>query len=188
MMLKRGGMIMKKNMYAATVEATSTRTAFAIPTNGDFTSLLDPKVNRYPPLVSRPSYICEKSPSFQIKLAKEDLERGRNHFFKNKILTIWKSKRSFVEIVPQFPKPFAPIIYQMVYQAMSPFLASAYKEDFQLPLLSFTFFSWLQYTRLTAQMMGEMREAEDWGEIKQFFHHCVQYEWLHDLFAGKDHS
>jgi hypothetical protein len=174
----------KKNMYAA-AEATSARIPFAMPKNGDLTSLLDPEVNRYPPFVSQPLYIREESPSFQVKLTKADLEHGQNRFLKNKILNIWRSTRSFVEMVPQFPKPFELIIYQTVYQAMHPFLVSAYEEDFQLPLLSFTFFSWLQYIRLAAQMRGEMEEAEDWKQIEQFFHQCVQYQLLYDLFAGK---
>jgi hypothetical protein len=183
MMLKIGGMIMKKNMYA-TAEAIYP-TSFAIPQNEGSTPFLDPEVYRYPPLVSQPLYIREESPSFQVKLTKADLEHGRNRFLKNKILNIWRDKRLFLKLVPQLPKSFESLIYQMTYQAISPFLVSAYEEDFQLPLLSFTFFSWLQYTRLTAQMMGEIEEAEDWKQIEQFFHQCVQYQLLYDLFAGK---
>jgi hypothetical protein len=182
MMLKKGGLFMKKNIYSVS-EVSSYRTPFTFSSEKDFSPSPEPEENkyRYPPLVPDSLHICEES-SFYVKLKKGDFERYQKSFLKKKIIHIWKRERSIIKIAASSAL-FELIIYT-VYQEMRPFLFAAYAEDFQLPLASFTFFSWLQYNQLVAQMIGKIEEAGDWEEIQQFFHHCMQDPLLYDFLGN----
>ncbi|WP_232356949.1 MULTISPECIES: hypothetical protein [Thermoactinomyces] len=64
-------------------------------------------------------------------------------------------------------------------------LIQSYEEDFNIPLIPFTLFGWLQYVKLTAQITGKAKDAKQWDEMALFFQQCHKNDLLTDLFEQR---
>lgn len=137
----------------------------------------------YPSYRRNTSYISEKPSNFCIKLEKEDRERYLNSFLKKKIMSIWKQQRPLVKAAPMLPELLETTIYRDVYQKLKPLISVSYAEDFDLPLMPFTLFGWLQYAKITAQIVGKHLDAAYWDELTDFIHQCSKKDLLDDLYS-----
>jgi hypothetical protein len=121
------------------------------------------------------SGIAESRSHFSVRLNREDQERYLNSFMKKKLLQIWKKQRPLFQAAPHLPELLQ----------LKRFLSASYKEDFPFPLVPFTLHSWLQYTRLTAQITGKHADALCWEEMGQFLRHTACQEWLDEWCSSQ---
>jgi hypothetical protein len=127
--------------------------------------------------------VRENKPSFRVPLDPKDQDRYRNSFLKKRMLHIWKKQRPLVHAAAKLPETLEITILKSAYRELEPILMSCYKEDFSFPFIPFSFFGWLQYVKLTAQITERQQEAALWQELSQFFQQCHQHQLLNDLFV-----
>jgi hypothetical protein len=137
---------------------------------------------RKPPIPFSRQYVAERFTNFSVRLDRTDQERYVRSFLKKRILQVWSKKRLLVMASSKFPPPIETAILGSVWHEIKPLIPSAYREDFELPLIPFTLFGWLQYLKLTAQIVGRPLEAQYWDEMTRFAIICSESNLLDELF------
>lgn len=127
--------------------------------------------------------VRENKPTFHVQLDKKDQDRYCNSFLKKRMLHLWKKQRPLIIAAAKLPESLEVTVFKSAYREMQPILLSCYKEDFSFPFIPFSFFGWLQYVKLTAQITERHQDAVYWQEMSQFFQRCHQYQLLNDLFV-----
>ncbi|SEN71255.1 hypothetical protein [Lihuaxuella thermophila] len=177
---------MKKNLYSLSgaLTAISKRCSpLGILENLSLRHYYSRTAHSYPSYRRNTSHISEQPSNFSIKLDKEDRERYLNSFLKKKIISIWKQQRPLVKAAPTLPELLETTVYRDVCQKLKPLISMSYAEDFDLPLMPFTLLGWLQYSKITAQIVGKQMDAVYWDELTNFIHQCSKKELLHDLYS-----
>lgn len=121
----------------------------------------------------RKSYGPEKNPRL--------FDQYLNSFNKKRLLRIWEKNRKQVQIAPHLPEIIERLIYENVYEELSPLLKTCYQEDFHLPYLEITLQSWLQQLKLTAIELKREWDELYWEELSQFIQKCSKKQLLSDL-------
>jgi hypothetical protein len=128
--------------------------------------------------------ISEEPSNFSIPLKKKDQERYLNSFLKKKLLQLWKKHRHILSVShPSEEKTNQE--RKQIYEELKMLLIQSYEEDFNIPLIPFTLFGWLQYVKLTAQITGKAKDAKQWDEMALFFQQCHKNHLLTDLFEQR---
>ncbi|MBA4493594.1 hypothetical protein ACFO25_04270 [Paenactinomyces guangxiensis] len=176
---------MKKNIYslsgARTIISKTQSSPIGLMDHLQSKEMHGSTSHSYSSFHSEAPYISEELSKFGLKLGEKDRERYVNSFLKKKVLTIWKGQRPLIKAAPMLPKLLETTIYQNVYLELKPMISVSYHEDFDLPLMPFTLFGWLQYAKLAARTAGKQCDILYWDELVEFFQQCSNLELLNDL-------
>ncbi|WP_124726573.1 hypothetical protein [Staphylospora marina] len=164
---------MKKNRYviprARSIFPISLDSAAGMP---------DKPVARIPWMHGRrsepPCTVAEKFSHFSVKLDTRDQDRYAKSFLKKRILQVWRKKRLWVLAASKFPPLMENAVKEAVWNEIKPLILPAFREDFNLPLMPFTLFGWLQYLKLLSQITGRSQDARFWDELTRFARICSE--------------
>lgn len=135
----------------------------------------------YSSLFAHHSELADQPTKIRIALEKKDQERYLNSFIKKRLLTIWKSKRALIKAAPNLPELIEQLIYRKVYTELQSCMITSYEEDFDVPLVPFTLFSWIQYSKLIAQTLNKHWDIVYWDEITDYFQRFSRFQSLEEL-------
>ncbi|TCS97031.1 hypothetical protein [Hazenella coriacea] len=144
-----------------------------------------PTVPLYSSLFAHHSGVADRTTKIRVSLEKKDQERYLASFMKKRLLTIWKSKRALVKAAPNLPELIEQLIYRNVYTELQSCMITSYEEDFDAPLIPFTLFSWIQYSKMIAQTLNKHWDMVYWDEIMDYFQHFSQFQSLEELLNGE---
>lgn len=144
-----------------------------------------PTAPLYSTLFAHHSGLAERPTKIRMALEKKDQERYQKSFIKKRLLTIWKSKRALVKAAPNLPELIEQLIYRNVYTELQSCMITSYEEDFDAPLIPFTLFSWIHYSKLIAQTLNKHWDMVYWDEMTDYFQRFSRFQSLEDLLNGE---
>ncbi|RAL27075.1 hypothetical protein [Thermoflavimicrobium daqui] len=137
-----------------------------------------PAQKTYPNIESQLLVIHEEQAEPMQQVSSQIRKRYKNSLNKKRLIKIWEKNRSQVCIAPMLPSIIEKLIYQNVYEDIKSLIFTCYHEDFDLPFVELTLFSWFEQLKATAKELNKEWDAVYWQEIIDFFKQCKKFELL----------